>query len=122
MAFNLKKKNVELEDPIFTDDSIQFYVATYFDVDKYFGTTIGDNEDCWINFYIDYYPLSDDIVATYTVNGDYESAGVGATCDGCEMNWDLSAAEEAMFKDLISDYADYEFGSFEDMITDWKNS
>lgn len=64
MKFTLDKREEIIEE----DDSfINFYVPTWFDVDKAFGINVNTEEnDSWINLYINYYKKSKEIAVWFT--------------------------------------------------------
>lgn len=122
----LTSKSFRLMEPeVFNKGSkevIMFYAETWFDADKYFGSEIGEeNADrCWINLYINYDPIEDEVTATITVNGTYKLAKMGASCDGDEIEWELTPEEQKMFKEAITQFAVEGYGSLEKFIEMFK--
>lgn len=95
----LKEDNVRLIDPEFIDNqpAIEFYVETWFDTDKYFGTEVNDDDDIWINMYIRYNFETGKLSAIYII--------VDSNKGDQDFDWELTADEEKMFKKLLDEYA-----------------
>ena len=77
-----------------TDDSIEVTYELWFEVDKYFGTNIHNNENAWINFYTYWYP-DGTITAKYSIDDmpNYES-----------FDWELTENEVEFFRNKMERY------------------
>ena len=109
----LNKDNIRLVDAEFDEKGISFYVETWFDVDKYFGTDTKDDENAWINMYLVWTPSTDKFKATYTINTPYSDE---------EFDWKLTDDEKKLFKSAIEDYArDFcENATLDEFVTDYE--
>lgn len=108
----LKADDIKAIDPMFDGDGINFYLETWFDVDKYFGTETEDDEDVWINFYVFWNPDKDTYKALYTINGPDKEE---------EFAWDLTDEDIQVIKSAIEDYAKAEYGDISGLIEDYHN-
>lgn len=108
----LKPDDITAIDPEYDETGISFYLETWFDVDKYFGTETEDDEDVWINFYVFWNPDTDKYKALYTINSP----------DGNEeFAWDLTDEDIKVIKSAIEDYAKEEYGDISGLIEDYHN-
>ena len=96
---DLKEDNVRLMEPEFVvnQPAIEFYVETWFDTDKYFGTEVNDDDDLWINMYLRYNYETGKLSAIYII--------VDSNKGDQDFDWELTADEEKMFKKLLDEYA-----------------
>lgn len=79
------------------DNSVNITYELWFDVDKYFGTNILNNENAWINFYT-FYNKDGSITAIYEVDTD----------DGSEsFDWELTEIEQAFFRGMMEGYCNH---------------
>jgi len=58
--------NSDCDELILMDDYINAYVATWFDVDKRFGTQTNDSDD-YINVYANYFPKTKELELSYII-------------------------------------------------------
>lgn len=109
----LKADDIRAIDPEYDENTgISFYLETWFDVDKYFGTETEDDDDVWINFYVTWKPDTDTYKALYTINSP----------DGDEeFEWELTDEDIRVIKLAIEDYAKSEFGGIDGLIEDYYN-
>lgn len=109
----LNKDSIRLMDAEFEKEGISFYVETWFDVDKYFGTNTKDDENVWINMYLVWTPSTDKFKASYTINTPYGDE---------EFDWKLTDDEKKLFKSAIEDYArDFcENATLDEFVTDYE--
>ena len=79
-----------------TDDGcIEATYELWFEVDKYFGTNIQDNDNAWINFYTYWYP-DGTVTAKFSVDdqpNSYES-----------FDWELTEIEVEFFRNKMEEY------------------
>lgn len=106
----ITKEQVRLVDPFFEKNEVSFYVETWFDVDKYFGVELKDDDE-WINFYVAY--SNNKITACYVLNG-FKSSD--------EYSWELTDEEQKMFKELMEEYSQKVFKCGIDEIIEKENS
>lgn len=106
----LKADDIKAIDPEYYNDGINFYLETWFDVDKYFGTETEDDENVWINFYVTWNPDTDTYKASYTIVSPDEDK---------EFSWELIDEDIKAIKSAIEDYAKEEFGDISGLIEDY---
>ena len=108
----LKAEDITAIEPEYYNDEINFYLETWFDVDKYFGTETEDNDMMWVNFYVTWNPNTDTYKASYTLvspDGDEE------------FEWELTDEDIKVIKSAIEDYAEEEYGDISGLIEDYHN-
>lgn len=104
--------NLVVEEPIFEDVELTFYVPIYFDAIKYFGITDPEvvaslNEDFTLNFYVCLNTETEDITATYTYTYQKENSDKN---EYVEEKWELTKDEKIFFKKLMEDCCRRETG------------
>ena len=104
--------NLVVEEPIFEDVELTFYVPIYFDAIKYFGITDPEvvtslNEDFTLNFYVCLNTETEDITAIYTYTYQKENSDKN---EYVEEKWELTKDEKIFFKKLMEDCCRRETG------------
>lgn len=83
------------------DDCLNIPYELWFDVDKYFGTSVNETGNSWLNFYT-YYYKDGDIKATYEI--DYDNT------DTVSFDWELTEIEKVFFKGMMEGYCNSKCG------------
>lgn len=78
----------------FENGNINVGYELWFDVDKYFGTNTGKDDNVWINFYT-YWNPSNGVHSKYFINSD--------TSDE-EHDWELTDAEKDFFFNKMNEF------------------
>lgn len=93
---DITKEDVRCSDELMlTNNSIEATYELWFEVDKYFGTNIHEDDNAWINFYTYWYP-DGTITAKYSIDNlpnGYES-----------YDWKLTDKEIEFFRNKMEDY------------------
>lgn len=105
----LNEDNIKAEDEILLEENNYYNVQyeCWFDVDKYFGTNTNDDEDTWINFYVNFYPKLVDDNVIWTLKPVVILNGKD-TCE--ELDWKLTQEEETLLLMLASKHCVDECG------------
>lgn len=91
---DITKEDVRCIDMDVEGMELSFGYELWFDVDQYFGTSIGDSGNTWINFYTSY-GENGSISAVYFVESDTSIS---------EYAWELTEKEKEFFKNKMSDF------------------
>ncbi|MGN0524160.1 MAG: hypothetical protein ACI4IG_07790 [Eubacterium sp.] len=92
---NISKDETEIETFLVDKDGIDVSLATWFDVDKKFGTHVNDEDRHWVNLYALYNPSKDELTCQYSVDTPEKITHYPYT---------PTLYEKQMIKELINDY------------------
>lgn len=81
----------------FDNQQIDFAWELWFDVDKYFGTHVNDDDSSWVNFYTIYNYNDDRVRAEYYV--DEPGSGYREM-----IYWELTTEEEEFLRKKMEEY------------------
>ena len=108
---DLTKQQINPIDEVLMDKDkdgwyLNFLFETWFDVDAYFGTNTKENDDVWVNFYVNWYDKTDDLKAFYEVNSD------NGTIPYMQTTWDLTEEEKKFLRPKMEKYIGSSFKDY----------
>jgi hypothetical protein len=103
--FSLTTCDLNCCDEVIIDDrQLVFEWELWFDVDKYFGTHIKENDNAWINFYTYYDIETKEVTAKYAIDDlpySYES-----------YDWHLTDKEKEYLECIMKQYVGGDFEKY----------